>query len=179
MSEIKTNKITSQDSNRKLTIGTGIEIVSASNLSDVKFQTTDYGNVGIMGALSLGSQTGSTTGNLNQIVYHGGSGNSPRWGDYVYRCPSLDSSAPKDTVYTYIIDGYYEGCTGNIAEFPPPPDGFLYCDGYNDTPDFRKQNFITGQLSFEGSCKGTLSGVLPYKKPNTSTTWTVAYIIKT
>jgi hypothetical protein len=179
MSELKANKITSKNSNSKLTIGTGLEIVSGDNLNDVKFQTTDYGDIKVLGALALGSQTGSTTGNLNQIVYHGGSGNSPRWGDYIYRCPVLDSAAPTDTVYTYIIDGYYEGCTGNTVDFPSPPEGFLYCNGLNETPDFRKQNFITGQLSFEGSCKGTLSGSLPYQKPSTSTTWTVAYIIKT
>ena len=179
MSEIRTNKITSVSQNRKLTIGTGLEIVSSSE-DNAYFQTTDDGSIKIFGSVLLGSQTGSTHGIINQIVAYGGTDTSPRWQTYVYVCPTIDSSAPKDSVYTYFVPGFFEGCGGSTAGMPSAPKGFLYCDGSNGTPDFRITNTLTGLRSFEGSCKGTLigTGMDSYLVPGTSTTWTLAYIIK-
>jgi len=182
MSEIKVDKITTNNTTRQVTFGTGLEVLSTVTGDASFFETTDYGHVRVFGALDLGSQTGSTTGILNQIVVHGGINNPPRWKTYEYRCPSIDSAAPSNTVYTYMVLGYYEGCTTNTSSFPSAPYGFLYCDGFNGVPDFRKNNPITGQLSFEGCCNGTrmsLNSSMSGPNPSFGNTWTLAYIIKT
>jgi hypothetical protein len=167
MSEISVNKITT-NTTQKLTIESGVVIGQEST---GQFQVTDFGAIKFLGPLLLGTQTGNTSGGSFQMVSSSGNPLEPaRWQTFRFNCPTISTGIPVNAIFTYLVEGYYEGCPENTAELPTPPTGFLYCDGSNGTPDLRNYtNPNIGSRSFEGGC-------------NTSTpfngTWTLTYIIK-
>jgi hypothetical protein len=167
MSELRVNKITSNIPGQNITIGTGVVI---GDETKGQFEVTDYGAIKFLGPLFLGTQTGNTAGGTFEMVSSSGDPKEPaKWNPFRYNCPVIQTGIPTNSIFRYLVQGYYDGCSSNTVDFPAAPTGFYYCDGSNGTPDFRTVNPLTGQLSFEGGCNTTTSY---------NGTWTLTYIIK-
>lgn len=161
MSELKANKITSENTSRKLVISPGLVINSNG---EKKFEITDDGNTVINAPLLLGPQGGATHGGEMQMVTSGGSKSNLSWTTFSYQaCANFDAGVPTDAFFDYLVVGFYDGCASNTISRPDPPLGYVFCDGDNGTPDLRAYtNPNTGLVDFEGNCGGAnsfLSGV--------------------
>lgn len=170
MSELKTNKITSEDSSRKLTVNSGVEIVSNSRKV---FEVTDAGNLLFSSSLLLGNQAGATHGGSIQMVTSNGANAPLSWTTFNFdnACANTDAGIPANVILEYLVVGFYDGCSSNTISSPDAPEGYVFCDGQNGTPDLRTStNSITGIKDFEGNC-GDSNNYYPG-------VWTRYYIIK-
>jgi hypothetical protein len=159
MSELNVNRIISQTPTGELIVSPGMVVGIGSY---PKFEVTDTGDVKFFGAILLGTQTGNTHGGEMQMVSSSGEG-TIKWRNYVYECPIIDNGIPANSILEYIVTGFCAGCTTSTVGEPTAPPGFAFCDGSNQTPDFRSTlNTNTGLIDFEHSCNtpnSFLSGV--------------------
>jgi len=140
MSELKVNKISSTNNNKELVVESGIAVGQTGNSF---FEVFDNGDIKIFKQFFVGSPTGHTHGDDFQLLTSNGPTEPPYWKTFQFDCPQISNNIPTDTIQYYFLEGFYScgllygvDCSGaTILTLPDPPEGWLWCDGTNDTPN--------------------------------------------
>jgi hypothetical protein len=140
MSELKVNKISSTSVNKELIVNSGIAV---GQTGETYFEVLDTGEIKVNNTFFVGSPTGNTHGDDSQLLVSNGPTEPPYWKTFRFDCPAVSNNIPANSITYYFLEGFYAcelsygaPCPGaTITTLPEPPDGWLWCDGTNDTPN--------------------------------------------